>query len=275
MKVHLELSKASEHKPDLTLSSADVLSLESILAFPLSIAGDPATELFKQFEDNKVADYVVIDLGTGQNWLTSRLYIFAIMLERMRGLRCFVFLATRDDINQRFLGIASPDKIRWALARRYPWLEMAFAKVYFDSSENSHITPGLRILSATGALDRELAQEVVYHFLSNPNIQQLLPPNTSPNPDDGEWEFLRTKDGQQLWEHAKWLDATLLGQDLSDILQQDESTWLKESPSASYTEQARSIIRRNVSFVALVDEQKRFKSLIDRQGFLEREVASR
>jgi hypothetical protein len=264
-RVRLELSKVSEYKPNWTQGST-IDNVRGITpAFQLLVGPDRAVELFKQFEDNKIADYVVIDLSTGPPWLTSRLYIFAIMLERMRGLRCFVFLETRDDVNQRFLGIASPNRVRWALARRYPWLEMAFAKAYFNTS-------GLRILSTTGALDREVAQEVVYHYLSNPNIQQLLPPNTSPNPDDDEWEFRRTEDGLQLWEHAKWLDATLLGQDLSDILQRDESAWLVESPTSSYTEQVRSILRRKGSFVALLDEQMRFKSLIDRQDFLEREV---
>lgn len=48
----------------------------------------------------------------------------------------------------------------------------------------------------------------------------------------------------------------------------------KESPNTSYTKQVRSILRRKAPFVALVDEEKRFRSLIDRQGLLERTVAN-
>ena len=82
--------------------------------------GSKREALFEQLEDvDEALDYLAIDLGTGR-WLTSRLFIFAIMLQRMRDLRCFVFLAQEGDEGGRFLGTASPDKVRWALAYLAP-----------------------------------------------------------------------------------------------------------------------------------------------------------
>jgi hypothetical protein len=101
----LEVSKASQFIP----TWADVSS-----GFDLRlIAGDEApssgeSSLFEQFRGSDLLDYVLIDIGDGKQWLTSRLFIFAIMLERMRGLRCLVFVQTTSDAYQRFLGTASP-----------------------------------------------------------------------------------------------------------------------------------------------------------------------
>lgn len=87
-----------------------------------------AAALFEQFQREGGSDYAVIDLSTGQQWLTSRLFIFAIMLERMRGLRCFVFVEDKGNVRRRLIGTASPQHIRWGLARRHSYLETAFAK---------------------------------------------------------------------------------------------------------------------------------------------------
>lgn len=237
-----------------------VRDLSRLRDIMLSTSAPP--DLFMAFGRGDPVDYAIIDLDTGKRWLTSRLYIFALTLERMLGLQRFVFLES----GQRFLGIASLTKVRWRLARRYPWLETAFAKVYADVSDHIHIS------SDTGAFDTRMTQEVVGNFLSHPSIQQPFAPSASPDPDDSRWEALRTVDGR-FWEHARWLDAARLRQDLGDVLQQDESIWLKESPHISPIELVRCILRRKAPLVALVDEEKRFRSLIDRQALLERTVA--
>lgn len=261
MAVHTELSKASGDDPPYWVWN-DAWWLREV-----RLGGSGIEGLFDAFDDYASLDYAIIDLGPGGTWLTSRLYLFALMLERMKGLRCFVFLETGDHINQRFLGIASSTGVRWSLARRYPWLETAFAKVYADMSNHIHI------LSATGALDDQMAETIADRFLNHPSIQQILAKGMSPSPDDSEWVVRSMEDGRRSWEHARWLDATRLGQDLGDILQQDESTWLKESLHISPLEQVRFILQSNAPFVALVDEEKRFRGLIDRQALLERTVA--
>lgn len=79
----LELSEVPEIKP--TWSGP----LLSDVRQPTAAAefDSRAMALFEQFEDETAYDYAVVDLGVGNQWLTSRLFIFAVVLERMRGLQ--------------------------------------------------------------------------------------------------------------------------------------------------------------------------------------------
>jgi hypothetical protein len=86
--------------------------------------------LFKQLAAPRQADYAIIDLGEGKKWLSSRLYIFALILGRVSGLKSFVFVETRNGVTRSFVGSASPLLIGKSLAKRYPWLESAFNIVY-------------------------------------------------------------------------------------------------------------------------------------------------
>jgi hypothetical protein len=79
-----------------------------------------AMALFDQIRNDAASDFAVIDLGTGQQWLTSRLFIFAVLLQRMRGLRCFVFVETGGQTRRRFIGISALERVRWCLARSIP-----------------------------------------------------------------------------------------------------------------------------------------------------------
>jgi hypothetical protein len=49
---------------------------------------DSRAELIKLLEDVSLADYVIFDLGNGEEWLSSRLYLFTVILQRMRGSNC-------------------------------------------------------------------------------------------------------------------------------------------------------------------------------------------
>jgi hypothetical protein len=74
-------------------------------------------------------DYVRIDLREGSSWLTSQLYLFAVVLPPVLGLRCFVFVCSRGEIPRYFLGLCSPEAVRTDLEARYPWLRNAIAEV--------------------------------------------------------------------------------------------------------------------------------------------------
>ena len=116
-------------------------------------------ELIRLIQDPSPAGYAVVDLGAGRQWLTSRLFIFAELLGRMRGLRSFVFLRT-DDSPRRFIGTASPPEVRWTLAADYPWLEAAFAKAYAQLPKHEIRSPGgaLDIVDASQLFDRLLGE---------------------------------------------------------------------------------------------------------------------
>jgi len=242
----VELSAVPEFTPKW---SAPFLSDVRQLS-PASEFSSQATALLDQIRNDAASDYAVIDLGGGQQWLTSRLFIFAVLLGRMRGLRCLVFLETTGETRRRFIGFAAPEGIRWGLARRYPWLEKAFVNAYGQWGD-------YQIQSNRGALQLGQAINLVQKFLEE--VQK--------NPLEGnplEW----TSVGEPpLWEHAKWLDGARLERVLHDFL--DVSS-MPESPDMPPADRAKAALRRAGAFVALVGDGGRFKTLVDRQALLEK-----
>ncbi len=242
----LELSSVPEFTPSWSAPSLSDVRQPS----PADQFSSYAMALIEQIRSDAASDYAVIDLGTGQQWLTSRLFIFAVLLQRMRALRCFVFVETAGETHQKFIAMASPEGVRWGLARRYPWLEQAFAQSYGNLWN-------YQILSNSGALDTGLATQLVQSYLQK--IQQ----NSAPTTDESDWVKLGT---QETWEHAKWIDSPRLERVLHAFL---DDSWILDTPDAISSERTKPVLRRRGSFVASLDQDKKFKSLVDRQALLE------
>jgi hypothetical protein len=119
--VSVELAVLPELSASWTVGSTDVRKLTSSLIFD-----SPSQALFQELLKPGKADYAVIDLGHGREWLSSRLYIFALVLGEVRGLRAFVFLESASGNRRRFLGVATPANIQRGLSETYPWLEEAY-----------------------------------------------------------------------------------------------------------------------------------------------------
>ncbi len=119
--VSVELATLPELSTTWTVGSDDVRRMTSSQIFD-SISQTLFDELLKTGK----AEYAVVDLRAGKSWLTSRLYIFALILGAVRGLRAFVFLESAGGVRRRFLGVATPADIQQVLSTRYPWLEEAF-----------------------------------------------------------------------------------------------------------------------------------------------------
>jgi hypothetical protein len=99
---------------------------------PLAAAtvGDSSSQLMDAIVQETSTDYALVDLGGGSEWLTSRIFILAVLLERMRGLRCVVFVETQNGVRGRLVGLAAPRHIRWSFAQQWPWLEAAYVRAY-------------------------------------------------------------------------------------------------------------------------------------------------
>lgn len=244
----VELSKVPEFTPAW---SAPYLS-DVRQPSPSSEFTSGAMALFEQIRDDTASDYAIVDLGTGHQWLTSRLFIFALILERMRGLKCLVFLETAGEIRRRYIGTASPAKIRWALAHRYPWLETAFANAYSQ-------IPNHQIHSLHGALETYAATELVRIYLEQ--IQMNEQPNSE---EENQWVKLGD---QQIWEHARWIDGAKLIRILGNDLQ---ASWVPYSPDVPPTDQAKAVLRREGPFIAIVEDGRVFRELVDRQALIEK-----
>jgi hypothetical protein len=268
-KVELELAAATRAEPSPTLE--DIRTAPQ--AAPIA---DSSRALFQHVQDATPADYAVIALGTGDEWLTSRLYIAATLLERMRGVRCLVFLETRDGNSGRFLALAAPTTVRWALAHRYPWLEIAYRRASAIALPVSSppllphpqwVAAGQPVVTSDrGTLDPNHAQWLAREFVQV--LQQPVPPPPpaglySPPPSaihDPEWVTLA---GYR--ERANWVTPGVLAEFLPPRAFQ---AWMPEMRDAPRAKRTRAVLRREGAFVALLDEDRRFLQLVDRHALL-------
>jgi hypothetical protein len=204
----------------------------------------------------------VIDVGDGYQWLTSRLFLIAELLDRMRSLDCLVFVQNLGTARPIFIAMAKPEAVRWCLGRAYPMLETALAYAYAELFPRPPITVyGPVIYSARGALEINQAAQLLRKFLEL--IQQPLPP-----PDPRGWTELGTP---PFWEYAQWLDVRRLNTDLAEIL---STSSFEDSPDLPNTQRVESILRRKGSFVALVDRNGFFDGLVDRTILFEKAAFS-
>jgi hypothetical protein len=262
--VSVELATLPALSPPWSIGSEDVRKLTSSY-----IIDSPSRPLFEELLKPMKADYAVVDLGAGREWLTSRLYIFALLLGTVTGLRAFVFLESVGGIRRRFLGVATPLNIQSALAARYPWLEEAYFRaaagqysIRQDSEE-----PSVSKFSNQAPLLGHTEQWRVINFVQS--FLKTIQRTTLPPPEEaGSYrELPPPHDDPQTWERAHWIDGERLERDSAGFL---EYAWCHDSPDKPRRVVAEDILRRSGEFVALVDDDRRFVGLIDRCALLDR-----
>jgi hypothetical protein len=267
--VAIELATVPELAPSWKVGADDVRQLTRADVF------DSATmTLFAELSSPGATDYVVVDLGEGDQWLTSRLYVFALVLRRMRGLRCMVLTATIRDETGSFIGVADTSIVRWRLAITYPWMEAAFAHAY-DEVCLAMPPAGRVIISDDGALEPYQANDLVRAFLTEIQFpaQPGRPAQSAPTTSPQEWIELPGSTGAQTWERANWVTAKDLEQLLS-LPPVDDTLVFHDSPDIPSDERARMLVRRSGPFVPLVTGSGRFTGLVDRQALVEGIVSS-
>jgi hypothetical protein len=259
--VSLEFAQIPEMKPPQTLDT-EIRQLDAGLN-PQS--GTPGlTSLLSQLQRGGKQDYIVIHLGseTSRRWLTSRLYLLAFLITLLDRQLCLVFVETVGGVRKHFVGLALPSRVRWALARAYSWLETAAAGAYGGVVGN----PGtLQFDPATGFLPDFQLSQLVQQFL----LTIRIPPGTPvgvPIPDAGDWIPL----GNQMMEHAKWLDGARIERVLGNDLNPSYVTLL---PNQAFSDLRDAVLHQSGHFVAIVDPDKTFRGLVDRSAVLERLAA--
>ncbi len=241
-------SWASFKLPVLTESpiDADVAQFKQIEGTQLSESYK--TELFRQFRSSGKNEYAVVNLGIGNEWISSRLFIFAVMLQRMKSLKCMVFVYESGQAKNLYLGCATIDSIRWSFAARQPWLEAAFAKAYGQGAPDPQtLEPLSWITTDQGALDPETAESIVRNY-----VQLLLYP--VPPVLSQDW----VKIGNTL-EHAKWVTFEEVEQTLGRHLFQEKVVKQEDKKS-----NATAILKSAGPYVAMVTEGGEFTSLVNR-----------
>jgi hypothetical protein len=181
--------------------------------------------------------------------------------------------------SRRYLGWTEPNKLRWAFARKYPWLERAYAAAYSDvaAAPNTNTI----VTSLTGRLGYEVDSgdpmssiELLRAFLrriqwpadpADPAALAVQPPVAAPLAAATDWVIVNEE--KDIREHAIWVTSTLLEEILGDDLNFSHIA-LDALQGKSRNEQIRLVLAKAARYVA-VEENLRFEYLIDRSLLLE------
>jgi hypothetical protein len=254
-----ELQKLPELVSSWSVGLVDVRK-----ATPPQVFNGSSHGLFQQLLGSIKADYAVVDLGKGQEWLTTRLFMFSLLLGMMGGIRALVFLESSNGTRRKFLGIAAPLDVQKALAGRYPWLEEAWLKasaaVYSDKTSEADgpacSYDGEPLFCGAG---QEMVADFVQQFI------RLVQSSTDPPARENE-AYVTVGTEPETWERAQWVDGERLERDLGGCL---EFSWCQDSPDKSRKAIANAVMRRSSPLVALVDSDRRFLGLVDRVAVLD------
>jgi hypothetical protein len=230
------------------------------------------------------ADYFQVDLHRdGEEWLTSRLYIFSYMLSRLKGVRAVVFLATRDNVAGSFLAVAPVDALILGLAAKEPWLRVArlnaeakqAARLPKPSVAPANPRPGAMTPPQPADMEEwwaALRDGSTYgdplllarEFLEQLQRQQQRSPRTVSS-DDGWLRLPDQMDTPITWEHASWLNSShLADRPLRDAIKTE--WYVVDNRSWTAEERVATVIATPGDFVALLHPSRRFDRLVDRRS---------
>jgi len=225
-------------------------------------------ELLSRMDREAASDYLIVDIKNGQFWFASRVFIFSVFLERMRGLKCIVFVQTWEQHYRSLLGIAPASSVRSALGQAYPWMEKVLAKV-LNSPKQICLDPTLPLSDASQLVrafidDRDMRldckPEEFIKPTNNCNISAERRPTDSVIP--GEWV---RRGSMNTWEHTQWLDLDIVNTVLRKSFFEWDSSHYKELPGVSKELWSKELLQRKAPFIALVNSRDEFKRLVDRQ----------
>jgi hypothetical protein len=255
--ISFELSLAKPFAPEFSdFPTASEIEINSSLP----------SALLTQLTDESSGDYTLINLGKGESWLTSRLFILSIFAQ-MKGIRCFVFVETSGATRRRFIGWADPARVRWALARKYPWLERAYAGAYNSIADNSVIVSRNGSLGYSyNPVNLGAGIDLLSRYLENIRLPRLPPPMPT---EAGEWVDITSNPNKR--EHAHWVKTEelkmVLGEDFS-ITYANFRVLRSKTPE----EQTKLILSIPSPFVAVVDDDLQFEYLVLRDVLVEQVV---
>jgi hypothetical protein len=220
----------------------------------------------KNLLDGPDIQYVAVDLGSGERWLASRLLVFTVVLQELRGVECVVLTAFPESPSQSgsvFVGLVSPDDLRRSLAWEYPWLETALSQAWENVSQFPVTSP--RVPDGPDAARPRRVTSL------NPTTAEVLYQSYVallrvgvPGADPDNWKELQVGD----WEHSPMLTGAMVSHLLGPALDTRAV-----HASRSHSRRLAEVLAVEAPYVAVVDRGHRFDSLVDRQALLEEMAA--
>ena len=216
--------------------------------------GDSGAALTATLTDPSPAECTVVELGTGREWITSRLYAVVTLTARMRGLRVVVFTASGTR-GREFIGSAAPEDVRWALAAAYPWLEAAYVRAQSSQLAALDVRTLERrqlSLSKDGRVEPWSAVQLFEAYKRE--LQAPVAP-----PAASGWLDLAG-----VWERAEWVTPALLAHVLGECLHPGAVQDDFDTPA---DELARRVLRFPLDYVPTVDRTGNFLRDVARREY--------
>lgn len=212
--------------------------------------------LFQRIGESTPWDYLIVDIKDGNFWFVSRVFIFTVFLQALRGLKCVIFVESKDEYRKLLIGLASPEAVRMALGKAYPWLETALLKTLLKFN-----TPYL-----APSLEAHNAGKIIQGFIEDPDMRK----NVTPDKPD-EWTQLGTA---LIWEHTDWLNRENLYKVFREALYEWDSAHYVDAVDIPIEKRAKDLLGRKSPFIALINSKGEFQHLLDRQKLLEQVTQS-
>lgn len=259
-KFSIEMAQVQEMKP----SSMDT-EIRQLEAGSIPQSGSTSlTTLVNELQGGGQHDYVVIDFGseTSPRWLTSRLYLLCFLITLINRQLCIVFVETVGSVRKKLIGMASPERVRWALAYRYGWLESAATAAYANQACNPPIgtvpfpTPANKFDPSTG-YSWTMIPNVIQQFLTS--IRSAAAPSDQ---DKAEWVSV----DKQNYEHAKWLNGPRIESLLGGALTTAHVTL---QLNQTLNDMVNPVLAQRGRFIAVVEQDQSLACLVDRMEVLD------
>jgi hypothetical protein len=259
--ISIDLAKAKEFVPQW--SEVGALDLRH-KAQAVEVNDSYMMSFRTQLLEDGTRDYAEIDLGGGSEWLTSRLFIMAVVFARMKGIKSLVFLSTSGNQSKRFVCLADPQNVRWALAKRFPWLEQAYTDACTSllGQDAIIVSNEGRLGTSLNHADPEPGISLIREFLARVQSNSVAAPAIP-----GEWVSISSS--PNTYENARWLT----GLEIEDILGPDckKTSIVNDELTSKDTGNAiKQLLALPGRFVAVVTADQKFEYLIDRTLILER-----
>jgi hypothetical protein len=274
--VEVELASGSTHSAFASSGLVDIRRSGTAQ----DVTDSTLAGFFAQISSRVPLEFAVVNLGEGREWLTSRLYILAVILMRMRGTRALVFVNQQNQTRGHFVGVCPSETVRWRLACEFRRYEAALAageqRVWYGPNPKSGpITSAAFIADDYGAFGNpDNAADLLRGFLSA--IQTDIRPALA---YPGEpWEELRRTVPQpgetpSLFELASWVDVLYIER-LFDGALDVASIPYKDFQLADADTRRRLVLDHVGPWLPLVRDQDRFYGLVSRERLLAASVVA-
>jgi hypothetical protein len=252
--VSIELATVPVLSPSWTAPQIDVRQLSSA-----HLVDSFTATLFGELSKPAPTDCAIVDLGSGKEWLSSRLFLFALVLGEVTGVRAFVFLEKSSSTRKSFLGVATPTAVWKALAAQHPWFKVAFGRATAKKGNTMFPTT-----------EPDELRDIARNFVEA--VQSTTKP---PKAEEEGWESRSATDpnvSENLWERATWITGEDLERWLGSTL---TDAWCVEEQDTSNSELLEAVLKRDDDFVAIVDRRHKFRGLVDRKALASQAWRSR